>query len=57
MENTANFYFEGATGADVIRNIIESYSEKTPSEINGVLVRKAKNFGRTGYLDEDEKYY
>ncbi|MFP6887448.1 MAG: phospho-sugar mutase [Opitutales bacterium] len=54
-ENTANFYFEGATGADVIRNIIESYSEKTPSEINGVLVRKAKNFGRTGYLDEDEK--
>ena len=54
-ESTANFYFEGATGAAAMHNIIESYSEKTPSEINGIPVRKAKNFGKPGYLDEDEK--
>ena len=54
-EKTANLIFEGAAGAEVIRKIIDSYTENPPSSINGVSVRKAKDFGRPGYLDEDEK--
>ena len=54
-EKTVNLYFEGATGANIISNIIESYSKNTPEIINELAVTKARNFGNPGYLDEDEK--
>ena len=54
-ERTVNLVFEGASGAEVIGNIIDSYTESLPTSINGFSVSRAKNFGKPGYLDEDEK--
>ena len=54
-ERTVNLVFEGASGAEVIRSIIDSYLQNLPSSINGISVSRARNFGKPGYLDEDEK--
>ena len=54
-ERTVNLIFEGASGAEVIGSIIESYVQNLPASINGLQVGRAKNFGKPGHLDEDEK--
>ncbi len=54
-EKMENLYFEGAEGLAIIQKIIDSFSENTPEKINGIAVRKTKDFSKPGYLDEDEK--
>jgi len=54
-EQTVNLYFEGVKGSEIIKKIIGSYSKNEPTKINDILVRKVRNFGKPGYLDEDDK--
>lgn len=52
-EGLVNIYFEGASGAQKIRNIINSYRENPPTEINGVKIAKVTDFGRDTIKDAD----
>ena len=52
-QNTVNLYFEGASGAEKINKIVNSYIENPPREIGGIKVKNHKNFGNEGYKDED----
>lgn len=52
-EGLVNIYFEGASGSQKIRNIINSYRENPPKEINGVKVAKVTDFGRETIKDAD----
>ena len=54
-EQTINLYFEGVKGSEIIKKIIDSYSQNEPSKINDLIVHKVRNFGKPGYLDEDDK--
>jgi phosphoglucomutase len=54
-EQTVNLYFEGVKGAAIIKKIIDSYSKNKPTKITDIIVKKVRNFGKPGYLDEDGK--
>ena len=54
-EQTVNLYFEGVKGSEIIKKIIGSYSKNEPTKINEIPVSKVRNFGKPGYLDEDDK--
>ena len=62
-QNTINIYFDGATGAVKIQKIIDSYIENPPKEIGGIRILSIKDFGKSGFKDEDgdpiplEKFY
>lgn len=52
-EGLVNIYFEGASGAKKIQNIIDSYRSNPPKEINGVAVAKIIDFGKDTIKDAD----
>ncbi len=54
-ESLLNIYMEGPTGQQQIANIIESYGDNPPAEINGVKVSKITNFGKDDIQDADGK--
>lgn len=55
LEDTINIYYEGATGASKIRNILESYRKEPPEEIAGFKVTGWKDFGTQDLYDADGK--
>lgn len=52
-EGTVNLYYEGATGAQKIKRILESYRSRPPTEFGGVEVTDFKDFGRQDITDAD----
>ncbi|UPA28575.1 MAG: phospho-sugar mutase [Verrucomicrobiota bacterium] len=54
-ESQINLYFEGATGAQKIQNILTSYSQNPPKEIHGVPVAHVTDFTRDTIYDADGK--
>lgn len=55
LEGLVNLYFEGAAGAQKIKNILDSYRAKPPQTLNGVAVSKFTDFGREEIHDADGK--
>ena len=49
------FWGESINRPEIIKKIIDSYSQNEPSKINDLIVHKVRNFGKPGYLDEDDK--
>jgi phosphoglucomutase len=54
-EELINIYYEGASGAAKISNILESYRADPPKEIGGVAVTSFKDFGTQELYDADDK--
>jgi len=55
MESLLNIYYEGASGAQKIRNILESYRNNPPTEIGGQKVTSFRDFGVQTLHDADGK--
>ena len=55
LEDVINIYYEGASGAARIKNILESYRADTPSEIGNCKVVGWKDFGVQTLHDADGK--
>jgi phosphoglucomutase len=55
LEDVINIYYEGATGASRIRNILESYRASPPKEVAGFSVTGWRDFGRHTLHDADGK--
>lgn len=55
LESLVNIYFEGASGAQSIKNIIESFRNDPPKEIGGVAVSEVIDFGKDNLKDADGK--
>jgi len=55
LESLVNIYFEGASGAQAIKNIIESFRNDPPKEIGGVAVSEMIDFGKDDLEDADGK--
>ena len=55
LEDTINIYYEGASGAVRIRNILESYRAEPPTEVAGFTVTGWKDFGTQTLHDADGK--
>ena len=53
LEATVNIYYEGATGAEKIRRILETYRTKPPAAVGGVAVTEFRDFGRQTVRDAD----
>ncbi|MBC2600472.1 phosphoglucomutase [Puniceicoccus vermicola] len=53
LERLGNVYYEGASGAAKIANILKSYRENPPKEMNGVAVEKFTDFGTQTIHDAD----
>jgi len=53
LERLGNVYYEGASGAAKIHNILESYRSSPPAEMNGVEVEKFIDFGTDTITDAD----
>jgi len=54
-EKTINIYFEGAAGAEKIKNILKSYREDPPKAFGEVAVSKMTDFGKDKIIDADGK--
>ena len=54
FEKTENLYFEGAEGSETISKLAESYRKNPLEEVDGIPVKKTKDFLESGYIDEDE---
>ncbi len=54
-ETLGNVYLEGATGAQQIKNILNSYRESPPKQIGGLDVESMTDFGRDEIFDADGK--
>jgi phosphoglucomutase len=54
-EGTINLYYEGATGAEKIKNILSSYRTSPPSEFGGVAVTEFQDFGVQDIRDADDE--
>ncbi len=52
-EDLGNVYYEGASGAEKIANILRSYREDPPTEIGGYAVEEVTDFGRDTVVDAD----
>ena len=52
-EGTINIYYEGATGAQKIKNILGSYRANPPTGFGGVDVADFKDFGVQDIFDAD----
>lgn len=55
FETLGNVYYEGAAGAQKIKNILESYRSDTPKEIGEIAVTEMKDFGVDVFTDADGK--
>ena len=55
LEDVINIYYEGASGAARIKNILESYRKDPPEEIGGYKVVGWKDFGVQELHDADGK--
>lgn len=53
LERLGNVYYEGASGAAKIANILQSYRENPPKEMNGVSVQSFTDFGKQTIKDAD----
>ena len=54
-EGTINLYYEGATGAEKIKNILGSYRSNPPTSFGGVDVTEFKDFGVQDIRDADDE--
>jgi len=54
LESLLNIYFEGASGAQAIQNIINSFRNDPPKEVGGIGVKEMIDFGKGGRQDADE---
>ena len=54
-ECISSIYYEGATGASKIKNILTSYRTDPPQTFDGVAVSKCTDFGRQELSDADGK--
>ncbi len=52
-QKTVNLYFEGASGAKKIENIVQSYIDNPPKKVDDLEVKSRKDFAKTGLIDED----
>ena len=52
-QRTVNIYFEGAMGAQKIKNIVDSFSSDCPKSIDGHKIIDHKDFSKSGLKDED----
>ncbi len=55
FETLGNVYYEGAAGAQKIKNILESYRSNAPKDIGGIAVTEMKDFGVDVFTDADGK--
>ena len=55
LEETVSIYYEGATGASRIRDILDSYRSTPPGEVGGFKVTGWKDFGIQKIHDADGK--
>ncbi len=55
LETLVNLYYEGASGAAKIRQILDSYRESPPTELNGTQVTQMTDFGKEDITDTDGK--
>jgi len=55
FEKLGNVYYEGASGAQKIQNILRSYQEQPPQEFDGRKVTNFKDFENGNYEDADGK--
>ena len=53
FETLGNVYYEGAAGAQKIKNILDSYRTDAPKEIGGIAVTEMKDFGVQVFHDAD----
>ena len=53
FETLGNVYYEGAAGAQKIKNILDSYRSDSPKEIGGIAVTEMKDFGVQAFEDAD----
>jgi len=51
---TLNLYFNGASGADKIKRIVESYLNNPPKELGEYKISNHINYGEAGHRDEDK---
>ncbi|MGB0408354.1 MAG: phospho-sugar mutase [Opitutales bacterium] len=54
-EKTINIYYEGAAGAQKIKNILESYRSNSPQAFGSVEVSGLTDFGQDEIIDSDGK--
>ena len=54
-EKTINIYFEGASGSQKIKNILESYRSDPPKAFGDVTVSGFTDFGKDEIIDADGK--
>ncbi|MDR1789913.1 MAG: phospho-sugar mutase [Opitutaceae bacterium] len=52
-EDVINLYYEGASGAEKIRRILDSYRDNPPAAFGDVPVRRFNDFGRQVFKDAD----
>jgi phosphoglucomutase len=53
LEGTVNIYYEGATGAEKIKRILESYRDRSPTAFGDMRVARFQDFGREKIVDAD----
>jgi phosphoglucomutase len=53
LEGVINLYYEGASGAEKIKRIIESYRAQPPTAFGDVKVAKFQDYGREKIVDAD----
>ncbi len=53
LEGVINLYYEGASGSEKIKRIIESYRAKPPAGFGDVQVAKFQDYGREKIVDAD----
>ena len=53
QEKTINIYYEGAAGSRRIKNIIDSYHNRTPKSFGTIEVKSFTDFGRDEIFDAD----
>jgi phosphoglucomutase len=51
LEETFNVEFPGASGAETMRNLVESYTANTPTTIGGQAVKEFTHFGKQDVYD------
>jgi len=54
-ETLGNVYYEGAAGAQKIKNVLDSYRADPPKDIGGIGVSEMKDFGVQVFKDADGK--
>lgn len=53
LEGVINLYYEGASGAAKIKNILDTYRSNPPKAFGDVAVTRFQDFGRETILDSD----